>query len=346
MLRSGARMFAAQTLATTLEGAPHLAQGLWLRLDGDGDGRVRRSDRPRSPIPGRRSAPWARAPADASRRTRTRRRAAPGRADGVLPLGLGPRVRRTDRPAGDPQHPAGRPPPRCRPARRRRCPRSGSRSRRSVHRNPVLEWADRTPGGSDMSMVDFGYFDCDNHYYEALDAFTRHIEPKIRKRGDAVGQVNGKQRLLVGGKINRFIPNPTFDPVSKPGALDEYFRGRNPAGPTRPSCSASSSRSTSRLPRTATPGSQLMDEQGIEARLPPDARRRHGAGADPRPAGAGRRVPGVQPLDGRRLGLRLPGAHLRRAVHHAGRPRQRRRRARVGARPRRPVRRMVPRTGA
>ena len=32
------------------------------------------------------------------------------------------------------------------------------------------------------------------------------------------------------GRINRFIPNPTWDPVSKPGALDEYFRGRNPKG--------------------------------------------------------------------------------------------------------------------
>ena len=28
----------------------------------------------------------------------------------------------------------------------------------------------------------FTYFDCDNHYYEALDAFTRHIEPAFKKR--------------------------------------------------------------------------------------------------------------------------------------------------------------------
>ena len=34
----------------------------------------------------------------------------------------------------------------------------------------------------------------------------------------------------MGGRVNRFIPNPTFDPVGKPGALDEYFRGRNPRG--------------------------------------------------------------------------------------------------------------------
>lgn len=76
--------------------------------------------------------------------------------------------------------------------------------------------------------VDFPYFDCDNHYYEALDAFTRHLPQQYAKRAMQWVQVNGKARLMVAEKINRFIPNPTFDPISKPGALDEYFRGRNP----------------------------------------------------------------------------------------------------------------------
>ena len=71
-------------------------------------------------------------------------------------------------------------------------------------------------------------FDADNHYYEATDAFTRHIEPGMEKRCMQWAELNGKQRLLVGGKVNRFIPNPTFDPVAKPGSLDDYFRGRNP----------------------------------------------------------------------------------------------------------------------
>lgn len=84
-----------------------------------------------------------------------------------------------------------------------------------------------------MDADDFGLFDADNHYYEALDAFTRYIEPELKKRTMQWGQIDGKTRLLVGGRVNRFIPNPTWDPVSKPGALDEYFRGRNPrrAGP-------------------------------------------------------------------------------------------------------------------
>ncbi len=81
-----------------------------------------------------------------------------------------------------------------------------------------------------MSHVDFPAFDADNHYYEAEDAFTRHIDPKLQRRAMQWGELNGRKTLLVGGKVNRFIPNPTFDPVAKPGCLDEYFRGRNPEG--------------------------------------------------------------------------------------------------------------------
>ncbi len=43
-------------------------------------------------------------------------------------------------------------------------------------------------------------------------------------------EVDGRTRLLVGGKVNKFIPLPTFEFLAKPGALDEYFRGRNPRG--------------------------------------------------------------------------------------------------------------------
>src|SRR5262249_38045873 len=35
-------------------------------------------------------------------------------------------------------------------------------------------------------------------------------------------------QLLMGGQINRFIPNPTFDPIIVPGCLDLLFRGEIP----------------------------------------------------------------------------------------------------------------------
>ena len=50
----------------------------------------------------------------------------------------------------------------------------------------------------------------------------------MAKRAMQWAEINGRQRLLVGGKLNKFIPNPVFDPVAKPGSLDEYFRGKNP----------------------------------------------------------------------------------------------------------------------
>ena len=86
----------------------------------------------------------------------------------------------------------------------------------------------RMKGESMSTELSFRFFDCDNHYYEARDAFTRYIEPEFRKRTMQWAQLDGRTRLLVGGKVNRFIPNPTFTPVAAPGVMDEYFRGRNP----------------------------------------------------------------------------------------------------------------------
>ncbi|KIE49336.1 MAG: amidohydrolase [marine actinobacterium MedAcidi-G2A] len=77
-----------------------------------------------------------------------------------------------------------------------------------------------------MTDLDFKGFDCDHHYYEAEDAFTRHLDPLMATRAMQWVSVNEKKRLMVGGQINRFIPNPTFDPVAKPGCLDDYFRGK------------------------------------------------------------------------------------------------------------------------
>ena len=76
----------------------------------------------------------------------------------------------------------------------------------------------------------FRAFDADHHYYEAEDAFTRHLDPKLARSAVQWAVVNGKKRLLVCGRVDKFIPNPTFDPVAKPGSLDQYFRGKNPEG--------------------------------------------------------------------------------------------------------------------
>jgi len=68
-------------------------------------------------------------------------------------------------------------------------------------------------------------FDFDNHYYEAEDAFTRYADPSLRNRGVRWADIDGRRRLLVGGTINSYIANPTFDPVARPGALYDWYRG-------------------------------------------------------------------------------------------------------------------------
>ena len=68
-------------------------------------------------------------------------------------------------------------------------------------------------------------FDFDNHYYESTDAFTRHQDPGLGYRGVRWADIDGRRRLLVGGTVNSYIANPTFDPVARPGSLYDWYRG-------------------------------------------------------------------------------------------------------------------------
>ncbi len=75
----------------------------------------------------------------------------------------------------------------------------------------------------------FDAFDADNHYYEALDAFTRHLDPRLGPRCVQWATINGRQYHVVGGRVSHAVANPTFDPIAKAGAMHDYFRG-NPNG--------------------------------------------------------------------------------------------------------------------
>ncbi len=80
-------------------------------------------------------------------------------------------------------------------------------------------------------------FDADQHYYETLDAFTRHMPKSWGERTVQKAVVEGRVRFVVGGKLNHTVSNPTFDPIVKPGAMVEYFRG-NPKRKTLKECLA------------------------------------------------------------------------------------------------------------
>ena len=72
-------------------------------------------------------------------------------------------------------------------------------------------------------------FDADQHYYEVRDTFTRHVPKEWRERTVFEVLEEGRIRHVVGGKINRTVANPIFDPVVSAGCMMGYFRG-NPEG--------------------------------------------------------------------------------------------------------------------
>lgn len=74
-------------------------------------------------------------------------------------------------------------------------------------------------------------FDADNHYYEAPDAFTRHVPEAMQPRCVQWVEMNGRRHHLVAGRLDRQVTNPTFNPIAKPGVLRSYYRG-NPEGKT------------------------------------------------------------------------------------------------------------------
>ncbi len=76
-----------------------------------------------------------------------------------------------------------------------------------------------------MSELGYAAFDADNHYYEALDAFTRHVPPEMQARCVQWVEMDGRKHHLVGGKLAHAVKNPTWDPILMPGAMYGFFRG-------------------------------------------------------------------------------------------------------------------------
>jgi len=114
-----------------------------------------------------------------------------------------------------------------------------------------------------MATLDYRPFDGDNHYYEALDAFTRHLDPRLGPRVLQWAEIGGRKYHVIGGKIAHAVVNPTFDPIAKAGALSAYFRG-NPEGKSpvemlreRERCRPEYRDRDARL--------RVLEEQGLEA---------------------------------------------------------------------------------
>ncbi|MEX3101641.1 MULTISPECIES: amidohydrolase family protein [unclassified Streptomyces] len=108
-------------------------------------------------------------------------------------------------------------------------------------------------------------FDADNHLYETQEALTRYLPEEYQGAIQYVN-VGGRTKIAIRGQISEYIPNPTFEVVARPGAMEEYFRVGNPDGKTRREIFGEPMRSIPAF-REPAPRLQLMDELGIQRSL-------------------------------------------------------------------------------
>ncbi len=80
-----------------------------------------------------------------------------------------------------------------------------------------------------MQNVTFPVYDADHHLYETEDALTKYL-PDSMKREFYFVEKNGRKKLVIGGMVSDFIPNPTFEVVARPGSHEAYYRSQNPEG--------------------------------------------------------------------------------------------------------------------
>ncbi len=108
-------------------------------------------------------------------------------------------------------------------------------------------------------------FDADNHLYETRDSFTKFLPDSHKKVIDYV-DVRGRTKIVIKGTISDYIPNPTFEVVAAPGAMEDFFRKGNPEGKDRRAIFGEAIRAPEAF-REPEPRLKLMDEQGLDRSL-------------------------------------------------------------------------------
>jgi predicted TIM-barrel fold metal-dependent hydrolase len=104
--------------------------------------------------------------------------------------------------------------------------------------------------------------DADNHYYEAEDCYTRHIEPEFRARTlQLVEQRDGSRKPMVDGREYTYLPNP-FLHFGRPGQMKEFTELAKD-GSLDPEVA------TERFVEYVDPRArvELLDKQGVEKAL-------------------------------------------------------------------------------
>ena len=116
-----------------------------------------------------------------------------------------------------------------------------------------------------MSSTSYRFIDCDNHYYEPDDCFTRHLEQRYHGRSVWVdrSRADGIGVMMLGEKRLRFFSAAVGDHVGAPGAMVEFLRGTTEQGGAvnlDPISAHDHPEFTNRVARLAE-----LDRQGVEA---------------------------------------------------------------------------------
>ncbi|HWC84729.1 MAG TPA: amidohydrolase family protein [Pseudonocardiaceae bacterium] len=116
-----------------------------------------------------------------------------------------------------------------------------------------------------LRPVPYSLFDADNHLYETEESLTRFLPKKYAGAIQYV-QVNGRTKIAVRGQISDYIPNPTFEVVARPGAMEEYFKNGNPEGKSRREIFGKPMKAIPAF-REPAPRLEVMDELGVQRTL-------------------------------------------------------------------------------
>jgi predicted TIM-barrel fold metal-dependent hydrolase len=118
-----------------------------------------------------------------------------------------------------------------------------------------------------MQALGYQIVDADNHYYDADDCFTRHIESRYRERTINVNRSydDGIGRMFIGGERLAFFSAAVGDHIGPPGAMKAFFNGETETGGApnlNPMNVEDYPEFTDRKRRLVK-----MDEQGVEAAI-------------------------------------------------------------------------------
>ena len=116
-----------------------------------------------------------------------------------------------------------------------------------------------------MDKLPYDVYDADHHLYEPEEAFLRHLPAQFA--GDFFFvDVKGRAKLVIGGQLSEYIPNPTFAVVAGPGTHEKWYRADNAEGLTMRQMAGKPLRPPPEW-RSGDGRLQVMDQQGIHAAL-------------------------------------------------------------------------------